>query len=172
MMQESKNPVSFSMSRKYEDEYPQKLYEYFTQHDAYRELTNSDGTNINLVPNKFPTIERFALMIGVTSRTLRKWRDVIYAEGHEKAGEFLHPEWREAYYLAQDAQMAMMNEGTFSGAYNSAWAAKFATNIMGWKDKQELEVKAEVKSDVRQISKEMSAEDAATAYADMCKGKS
>lgn len=158
------------MSRKYEDEYPQKLFEYFTQHDAYRELTNSDGTNINIVPNKFPTIERFALMIGVTSRTLRNWREVVHPEGHEHAGEYLHPEWRNAFDAAQDAQMAMMNEGAFSGAYNSAWAAKFATNIMGWKDKQEVELKANIKSDVRQISKDMSAEDAAIAYQEMCKG--
>ena len=33
-----------------------------------------------------------------------------------------------------------------------------------------VDVNANIKSDVRQISKEMSAEDAATAYADMCKG--
>ena len=170
MMQESKSPISFSMACKYENEYPQKLFEYFTQHGAYREIENSDKTNINLVPNKFPTIERFALMIGVTSRTLRNWRDAIYLDDHPQAGEYKYPEWRNAFDAAQDAQMAMMNEGAFSGAYNAAWAAKFATNIMGWKDKQEVELKANIKSDVRQISKDMSAEDAALAYQEMCKG--
>lgn len=85
-----------------------------------------------LVPNRFPTFERFATNIGVTAKTLQRW-----AEEKEEDGSLKHPEFCLAYAQAKDMQGANLVEGGMGGTYAGAFTVIAAKNFLGWRDKQD-----------------------------------
>lgn len=155
-------------TKKYKPEYVQELIEFFNI-ESYTTRDSTDATNVNFIPNKFPTFQRFAAKRGLTCNTLRNWASVTYPEGHELEGELKHPDWAEAYQFAKDMQEGIMIEGGMVGAYNSAFAAKFAAaNFRSWRERQEVELSGGLKQDIKQLTKEMTAEEAAELYRNLC----
>ena len=163
--------------KKYKPEFAQQLIKYFTV-EPYKTMATADGCNLNYLPNKFPTFARFSADIMVTQKTMHNWYNALHPEdydGVDDEGKSLAltpvlPEWREAYDIAKGLQEANLTEGAMSGAYNPTFAGKAAVNLIQWRDKQEIELKAEIKADIQAITSEMTAEDAAIAYAKLVKG--
>lgn len=88
-----------------------------------------------LVPNRFPTFERFATNIGVTTKTLQRW-----AEDKNEDGSPKHPEFCLAYAQAKDLQGANLMEGGMGGTYAGSFTVVAAKNLIGWRDKQDHEI--------------------------------
>lgn len=170
-MKESTKPV-IGQPSKYKTEFAQQIVEYFSV-EPFREIETADKTNVNFIPNKFPTFARFSANIMVSQKTMHNWYNAIFPEDYEDkelALTHCNPEWREAYDIAKSLQEANLTEGGMTGAYNSSFANKAAVNLCQWRDKQEIELKAEVKADIRKMTRDMTAEDAAIAYAAILKG--
>jgi len=134
-MTEQKRPVG--RPTLYKEEYADDLIKFFDI-EPYSEITDKDGKGgerTRLMPNKFPTLARFACNCGVTRDTLYEW-----ATGKDENGELKHPNFSYAYKRAKEYQESLLVEGTMNGAYNAPFAIFSAKNILGWKDKHEQEV--------------------------------
>lgn len=89
-------------------------------------------TKVIRVVNRFPTLSRFALIIGITRETMYAWAHEV-----DEDGELRYPDFSHAYMRAKDAQDAIMTEGGMGGAYEARFSTLAAKNIIGWKDKVE-----------------------------------
>ena len=121
----------------YEERFCDELIEFFSQ-EPTREVTVKDAKGnerTEILPGKFPTLARFAAMIGVHRDTLHSWAT-------EKNPDQTHknPRFSDAYKKAKDLQEANLVEGTMAGAYNSTFAIFTAKNVLGWRDKTEQEI--------------------------------
>jgi hypothetical protein len=122
----------------FKEEYAQQLLDFFNI-EPFREVEYTDSQG-NLkgresVPNKFPTLARFAVNIGVTRDTLYEW-----STAKKEDGELKHPDFSYAYKKAKEYQEALLVEGTLGGAYQQAFAIFTAKNVLGWRDKTEQEL--------------------------------
>lgn len=121
----------------YEDRFCDELIEFFSQ-DSHREVTVKDAKGnerVEIIPGKFPTLARFAAMIGVHRDTLHSWANEKNPNGTHK-----NPRFSDTYKKAKDLQEANLVEGTMAGAYNSTFAIFTAKNVLGWRDKTEQEI--------------------------------
>jgi hypothetical protein len=121
----------------YREEFADDLIKFFDIEPFHEvnEMDGKGGTRTRLMPNKFPTLARFACNCGVTRDTLYEW-----ATGKDENGELKHPKFSYAYKRAKEYQESLLVEGTMNGAYNAPFAIFSAKNILGWKDKHEQEV--------------------------------
>lgn len=125
----------------YKDEYADMLLEYFKEPKIeiiYEEEYNKDGTLKKktpkmILPPKFPTLEMFAVNIGVTSRTLREWAYV------DENGDSKHPLFSSAYAQARERQFAIAKENAISKQYDSNFSKFILVNEFGMRDKQEVD---------------------------------
>lgn len=125
----------------YKDEFADMLLEYFKEPKSeivYEEEYNKDGTLKKktpkfILPPKFPTLEMFAVNIGVTSRTLRDWASV------DENGNFKHPLFAYAYAQARERQFAIAKENAISKQYDSNFSKFILVNEFGMRDKQEVD---------------------------------
>ena len=108
----------------YRPEYAEQLRNYFSA-----PVSTGDGA-VNL----FPTLARFATNIGVHRETLLEWASK-------------HDEFSDAYKAAKALQEANLVEGAMCGVYSQAFAIFTAKNVLGWRDKTEVDqtVKSESK---------------------------
>lgn len=113
----------------YKPEYAEGLREYFNKRPIESEII--DGERVE-VKNPFPTLARYATNIGVHRETLLEWSKT-------------YPEFSDAYKAAKALQEANLVEGAMCGAYSQAFAIFTAKNVLGWKDKTEVD--KTVKSD-------------------------
>ena len=130
-------PVKRGRPSVYDPIFCDELIELFSQ-PATREVTLRDAKGnerIEILPGVFPTLARFAAMIGVTRETLHDW-----ATAKTPEGELKHPDFSYAYKKAKEFQEANLVEGTMAGAYNSTFAIFTAKNVLGWRDKTEQEI--------------------------------
>ena len=121
----------------YDPKFCGELLEFFSQPPT-REVTIRDAKGnerTEILPGTFPTLARFAAMIGVTRETLHDW-----ATAKNPQGELKHPDFSFAYKKAKEFQEANLVEGTLAGAYNSTFAIFTAKNVLGWRDKTEQEI--------------------------------
>ena len=122
----------------FKEEYTQELIDFFSV-SAYTEypLLDDKGQVIGMknVPNKFPTLARFAVNIGVCRDTLYEW-----STAKDENENLKHPDFSYAYKKAKDYQEALIAEGTLAGAFNPTFAIFTAKNVLGWKDKTEQEI--------------------------------
>jgi len=121
----------------YREEFADQLVEFFNISPT-REVTVRDKNGdekVQELPNKFPTLARFATIVGVTRETLHDW-----ATSTNEDGELKYPEFSYAYKRAKDFQEAILVEGTMNGAYIPSFAIFTAKNVLGWRDKTEQEV--------------------------------
>ena len=120
----------------YRPEYCEEIIKFFSIDPAVAVPgVDRDGNPRDImVPNRFPTFERFATNIGVTSRTLQNW-----SEETDERGNLVHPEFFRAYAQAKDLQGANLVEGGMGGTYSGPFTVLAAKNLMTWRDKQDLE---------------------------------
>lgn len=122
----------------FKEEYSDKLIEYFDKVPFERvplRDKNGDEKGFELVPTMFPTLARFATMVGVTRETLHDWATAKNAEG-----ELKHPDFSYAYKKAKEYQEAILVEGTMAGAFQANFSIFTAKNVLGWRDKTEQEI--------------------------------
>lgn len=113
------NPIG--RPTKYEPRYCDEIVAFFSG-EVYEQTLDQNGKPI-YIPNKFPTMARFAANIGVHRATLLEWCDS-------------HPDFFDAYKEAQSLQEAWLVEGAMVGAYVSNFSIFTAKNVLGWRDKQ------------------------------------
>jgi len=130
-------PKPFGRPTLFREEFAQQLIDYFNI-DAYTEKVelNKDGNPVVIkVANKFPTLARFATMIGVTRETLHDW-----ATSKKEDGELKYPDFSYAYKRAKDYQEAILVEGTMLNVFNAPFSIFTAKNVLGWRDRTEQEI--------------------------------
>lgn len=116
-------------SCKYHEEYADRLIEFFNTpntHIEYSETLNRNGEVIKrvpvIMPTEYPTFEAFAALLGVTTETLRNWRNIS-------------PRFNHAYARAKELQRAKLITNTLGGMYNPLFAKFEAINNHGMSDK-------------------------------------
>ena len=122
----------------FKEEYADQLIEYFDKEPFERRpLLDKEGNErgSEIVPAKFPTLARFAAMIGVTRETLHDW-----ATSKNEEGELKHPEFSYAYKKSKDFQEAILVEGAMANAFHANFSIFTAKNVLGWRDKMEQEI--------------------------------
>jgi len=97
---------------------------------------NEKGSEV--VPVKFPTLARFAVMIGVTRETLHDW-----ATSKNEDESLKYPDFSYAYKKAKEYQEAILVEGALAGAFQANFSIFTAKNVLGWRDKVEQEITGE-----------------------------
>lgn len=114
----------------YHPGYCKQMFDYFNR-DKYRtiteEYTYKSGyveTKNKKVPNAPPEFSEFARSIGVTKRTLEKWRRE-------------HPEFAEAYESCADLYEEFLVHHGLLGNYGAIFGKFVAVNRTRMKDKQE-----------------------------------
>ena len=122
----------------FQEEYTEQLLAYFDKEPfERRSLLDKEGNEkgSEIVPNKFPTLARFATMIGVTRETLHDWAT------SKNADESLrHSDFSYAYKRAKEYQEAILVEGAMAGAFQANFSIFTAKNVLGWRDKIDQEI--------------------------------
>jgi hypothetical protein len=103
---------------KYRKEFVDQLLDYFNQ-----------------PVGQFPTLARFAAMIGVSRETLHDWATAKNPDGTHR-----NPPFSDAYKRAKALQEANLVEGAMTGVYNPTFSIFTAKNVLGWRDKVEQEI--------------------------------
>ncbi len=118
---------------KFKEEYTQELIDYF-KIEPYREVTKSVVTKQGDVvevtqpeANDFPTLAGFACKIKVHRDTLQEWSSV-------------HEEFSVAYKMAKQYQEHFLATNGLKGLVNTAFGIFTAKNVIGWRDKSDLEL--------------------------------
>jgi len=122
----------------FKEEYADQLIEYFDKEPFERRpLLDKEGNEkgSEIVPAKFPTLARFATMIGVTRETLHDW-----ATSKDDDGELKHPNFSYAYKKSKEYQEAILVEGAMANAFHANFSIFTAKNVLGWRDKSEQEI--------------------------------
>ena len=78
------------------------------------------------VCGQIPTFERFASNIGVTYKALQEW-------------SVRHTSFGEAYARAKSIQADVFAQGLATGVMNPTGAIFVAKNVLGWRDRTEVE---------------------------------
>ena len=118
-------PEGNDYASKYDDKYCDEILEYFAV-DPIETYQDNDGIT-RFKAARYPTMERFASMIGVTSTTLRGWC--------EKSERF-----NAAYQRALEMQRDVLITNGLTGAYNPAFAKFIATTTHGMVEKTAVDV--------------------------------
>lgn len=119
----------------YRDEYCQRLVEFFSIGLTRTEIIKAEeGEQLIEKANLFPTLTRFAATLGVTRQTLWEW-----ANEKNEDGTLKHPQFFDAYARARDLQESLLIEGGMSGTYQHSFAQLAAKNLIGWRDKTDIE---------------------------------
>lgn len=130
------NPVG--RPSKYDEKYVEELIKFFDVEPYYElPILDDKGNTVGIkhIPNKFPTLARFATKVGVTRETLWDW-----ATSTNEDGSLKYPDFSNAYKRAKDFQEAILAEGTMAGAFQANFAIFTAKNVLGWRDKVEQEI--------------------------------
>ena len=118
---------------KYKPQYCQKIIEYFSvEHFEDKLVSRVTGKNdykkeeFKETANPLPFITQFARKIGVATSQLFVW-------------EKTYPEFREALTCARELQQEMLVSNAMKGLYQPHFTIFSAKNMIGWKDKTEIE---------------------------------
>ena len=117
---------------KYKEEYCEGIIKYFDVPTSV-EKKNKDGS-IKIIPSDLPLLSGFAGSIGVCRDTVYEW-----ANGKNEDESLKHPDFSYALKRAKDLQEKLLVTNAMKGLYNSTFAIFTAKNILGWRDKQEVE---------------------------------
>lgn len=123
---------------KYRPEYCEQIIRYFTvqpQQTVYKRTYYANGGIKSeepvVLPEQLPTFQKFADTIGVHISTLLEWANV-------------HDEFSKAYARAKQLQEHIWLVNGMGNLYNAQFAQFFGKNCLGYKDKQEISLDAEV----------------------------
>lgn len=119
---------------KFKEEYCDLIIEYFSKpptrveyKETYYKGELTSRTPI-ILPEEYPTFERFAAQIGVSTGTLKNWC--------EKNRRFA-----DCYARAKEIQLGKLTSMAVIGVYNPIYAKFEAVNNHNQKDKQEVDTK-------------------------------
>lgn len=109
----------------YLPEYCEKIIEHFDQEPF---STTMDETSGKLIRSAIllPTLTNFAKKIGVARCTIYEWAE-------------RHPEFSDAVKRAQELQEEILMQNGLFGGYEKTFAIFTAKNVLGWRDKQDVE---------------------------------
>ena len=152
MVKKSKKPrKKMGRPTKYKPEYCQEIIEYFDiEHFEDKLVSKVTGKNdyekeeYKEVANPLRFLTQFARKIGVATKQLYEWEKV-------------HPEFRKALTRARELQQEMLVSNAMKGLYQAHFTIFSAKNMIGWKDKTEVEHGAT--DDLLEKYKEMSADE-------------
>lgn len=117
----------------YREEYCDQLVEYFAARPlGIRRISQVDKSGKEVareICTEVPTFQGFAASIGVGPHTLIQW-------------EKRHPAFATARARAKGMQEAFFAEGMANGLLNPTGAIFVAKNILGWRDKIDIETTA------------------------------
>lgn len=136
---EEKRPVG--RPTLFKEEFADQLLDFFDKEPFERRpLLDKEGNErgSEIVPGKFPTLARFAVMIGVTRETLHDW-----ATARNEDESLRYPNFSYAYKKAKEYQEAILVEGALANAFHANFAIFTAKNVLGWRDKIEQEITGE-----------------------------
>lgn len=118
---------------KYKEEYCEQLIEFFSGPDTevhYKEVFDRQGNVVSrtsiVMAAEYPTFERFAAKIGVTTQTLLEWCQ-------------RYPRFLSCYARAKELQLGKLTSNALRGLYNPIYAKFEAVNNHNQKDKQEVD---------------------------------
>lgn len=116
---------------KYDPKYCDEIIEYFDippYKDVKVTITKGDTIvdKIERLPNDLPTLAKFAANINVDRDTIHQWTKD-------------HPEFSDAYKKAKVLQEHHLVTCGLNSLYNGPFAIFAAKNIIGWRDKQDIE---------------------------------
>lgn len=113
-----------------------------------------------------PMYQTFARSIGVPSRIVREW-----ATEKDEEGNLVNPEFAEVYDEVKDHQTRILVHNGLHDAYKTAFAIFTAKNILGWRDAYSHNIAGIPNAPPITINANMSAQEAAEAYADSLKAQ-
>lgn len=128
-------PKKIGAPTSYRDEYPAMLVEYFeaakmpSAEPQPEEPPSGKGSHraaLMQVYQYLPTFEGFGRLIKTPVSTMQEWKG-------------RHPAFAAAYARAKDIQREHFAVGLVTGAMNPTGAIFAAKNLVGWKDKTEIE---------------------------------
>ena len=118
----------------YKPEYCQDIIDHFSKEPVTtlykREYFQSGQLKSEipiLTPASFPTMQKFADSIGVTTQTIRNWAEE-------------HKDFFEALTRAKELQEHIWLVNGMGNLYNSQFAQFFGKNCLGYKDRTETEI--------------------------------
>ena len=124
-------------SEKYEDEFVDKLYEFFSQpltKIEYEEEYDKDGNIKYKKPiemiSDFPTFGMFARSIGVSVSAIEAWAGLKFD------GKYKKPRFATAYACVKEWAAGMMESGGITGKLNANMVKFVLTNDYDKQDKQ------------------------------------
>ena len=109
---------------KYKEEYCQDIIKWFD-----REATTLESGKI--IPCDIPLIGDYALRLGISRDTLHEWCRV-------------HPEFSDSFKRAKDIQRSILVRLGMKGLYNPSFSVFAAKNMIGWRDKQEIDMTGKI----------------------------
>ena len=129
-----------SFAEKYEEQYADKLIEFFSQPLSRIEYKRTYDENGNIksekpveIVNDFPTIGMFARSIGVSVSAIKSWAGIT------EDGKFKHDRFAAAYAKVKEWAGGMLESGSISGKLDSSMAKFVLTNDYGKQDKQVID---------------------------------
>lgn len=117
---------------KYDKSYCDEIIRYFNIEPNFESpvtITYKDGTTreeMKMFANNLPTLAGFASKIGVNRDTLNEWMKQ-------------HKEFSDAIKEAKEHQEQILVENGLQGLYQGPFAIFTAKNVIGWRDKSEIE---------------------------------
>ena len=114
----------------YKPEYCKMLIDFFSIEptrdvDTVYERGQTKKTETKVLPNDFPTLERFCSNIGCDTSTLVRWSKD-------------YPDFHSAYTRAKQLQKDNLIRGAMSGVYDSRFSQFVAINATDMRDKVQL----------------------------------
>ncbi len=110
---------------KYKPEYCQGIIDFFT-----RPLIETDE-NGKKTACDIPLISDYALSIDILRETLWDWTNK-------------YPEFSNAYKKAKDIQRGILVKLGMKGLYNPSFSVFAAKNMIGWRDKHEIDMTGKI----------------------------
>ncbi len=113
---------------KYKEEYCEHFIEFFDREPYEVVLADEDDETSKKIKQvcDLPTLASFARLIGVHRDTIHQWT----AD---------YPVFSDAIKKAKELQEHILVTNGLHGNYNTAFAIFTAKNVIGWRDRQELE---------------------------------
>lgn len=147
---------------KYSADIVDKMIEYFSVPAGEWRQEYKNGFRVRVYePTELPLLQSFATSVGVGSTTMYGWLTAIDDEGNLR-----YPEFAAAYTEAKKQQERILIHNGLNGSYKTAFAIFSMKNMCGWRDAMSLEHTGKDGGPIRSIKTEMTAKEAAEAYAE------
>lgn len=148
---------------KFKPQYCQEIVDFFVREQPYREHEDDKG-KIQLIPERMPFFEDFAMLIGVDVTTLLAWVNDTRNEKSKYKGPVRMADktqmvtFSQAYAYAKHLQKKQLIEGAVAGAYAPQFSIFLAKNITDMKDEQIIHTpdmpKIPIKGDIEKMTAE------------------